>query len=125
MLATIDTQVSSLFGQLLASNPSTASMKSLSDQTFFLHQPQRLVFAQSTDVKEDHRLIKPMDFEQETERLHALQTNIDQQIEKQRTILDTLSHGFENVMIVWSMTSRMNCTYSDLIEQCFVQSIWF
>lgn len=102
MLTTIDIQVSSLFGQLLASNPSSSSssINTLSDQTFFLHQPQRLVFAQAADVKEDHRLIKPMDFEHENDRLHALQTNIDQQIEKQRTILDTLSHGFEDVMIV-------------------------
>ena len=134
MLTTIDTQVSSLFGQLLASNPSSASssssIKTLSDQTFFLHQPQRLVFAQGADVKEDHRLIKPMDFEHENDRLHALQTNIDQQIEKQRTILDTVSHGFEDVMIVWSMSfeneflriDRSNWT--TLLYRIFHFQIW-
>jgi hypothetical protein len=41
-----------------------------------------------------------MDFDHETTCLHTLQTNIDQHVEKQRTILDTLSHQFQDVMIV-------------------------
>jgi hypothetical protein len=52
------------------------------------------------DSNENNRFIKPIDFDRETTCLNKLQTNIDQRIEKQRTILDTLSHQFENVMIV-------------------------
>ncbi len=75
-------------------------MKSHSDQSIFLHQPNRLVYTKKTDLNENNRLIKPIDFDRETTCLNTLQTNIDQHIEKQRTILDTLSHQFENVMIV-------------------------
>ena len=71
-----------------------------SNQSIFLHQPDRLVYAKQSDTNEHTRLIKPTDFDHETTSLQTLQTKIDQHIEKQRVILDTLSHQFENVMIV-------------------------
>ncbi|CAF1436501.1 unnamed protein product, partial [Adineta ricciae] len=101
ILNSIDTQVSSLFNQLLASNPSILPKSStLSSQTFFLHQPHRLVYTNKADSQDVNRFIKPIDFDRETTCLNTLQTNIDQQIDKQRTILDKLSHKFQNVMIV-------------------------
>ncbi|UJR14670.1 hypothetical protein I4U23_001663 [Adineta vaga] len=102
ILTSIDTQVSSLFNQLLASNPSlmSKSSPSSSSQTLFLHQPQRLVYMKKTDCHDSNRLIKAIDFDRETTCLNTLQTNIDQHIEQQRTILDKLSHQFQNVMIV-------------------------
>jgi len=100
IVASIDTQVSSLFNQLLATNPALSAKPPHSDQSIFLHQPHRLVYSKKTDSNENNRLIKPIDFDRETTCLNTLQTNIDQHIEKQRTILDTLSHQFENVMIV-------------------------
>ena len=99
IIASIDTQVSSLFNQLLATYPSL-SLNSQSDQSIFLHQPYRLVYAGKTDSNVDNRFIKPADLERETTCLKTLQTNIDQNVEKQRTILDTLSHQFQNIMIV-------------------------
>lgn len=99
IVSSIDAQVSSLFNQLLATNSSSIS-NSHSDQSIFLHQPHRLVYAKKTDSNENNRFIKPTDFDRETTNLNTIQTNIDQHIEKQRIILDTLSHQFENVMIV-------------------------
>ena len=95
-MSLIDTQVSSLFSELLATNSSPTN-KSPSDRSLFLHQPSRLIFAKPTD---DSRSIKSSDLEREAARLARLQADIDQQIEKQRMILDRLSHQFENVMIV-------------------------
>lgn len=71
-----------------------------SNQSIFLHQPARLVYAKKTDSTDQTRVLKPTDFDRETTSLQTLQTKIDQHIEKQRVILDTLSHQFEHVMIV-------------------------
>jgi len=99
IVSSIDTQISSLFNQLLTTN-SNLSIESPSNQSLFLHQPHRLVYTKKNDIIDDKRFIQPTDFDRETTCLNTLQTNIDQQIEKQRTILDTLSHQFDNVMIV-------------------------
>ncbi|CAM4745380.1 unnamed protein product [Rotaria magnacalcarata] len=99
VVSSIDSQVSSLFNQLLSTNPSL-SKDSNADLSLFLHQPQRLVYSKKLDSNDNSNFIKPTDFEHETTRMNKLQTNIDQHVDKQRKILDTLSQKFENVMIV-------------------------
>ncbi|CAF1442640.1 unnamed protein product [Rotaria sp. Silwood1] len=102
IVISIDTKVSSLFNQLLSTNNSLLSIKSNSNQLYFLHKPYRLVYNKKNDSNNNNNshLIKSNDFEYETKCLNILQTNIDQHIEKQKTILDTISHQFQNVMIV-------------------------
>ncbi|CAF1315482.1 unnamed protein product [Adineta steineri] len=99
LLVSIDDKVSLLFNQLLTTNPST-STKSPSTQSLFLHQPNRLVYTKKIDSNDNNHFIKSSDLDHETKSLNKLQTNINQHIEKQRTILDKLSHQFQNVMIV-------------------------
>jgi len=100
IITSIDTQISSLFSQLLASSPSIPL--SHSDRSLFLNQPYSLVFSKKDDSIDDdnNRFIKPIDFDHETKRLNTLQSNIDQKIEKHRATLDTLSHQFKHTMIV-------------------------
>ena len=95
----VDEQISSLFSQLLTGHPSLSNTHS-SDQRFFLHQPQRLVYSKTTDIKDEQRLIKEKDLQDETRRWNDFQRQIDQHIEEQRAILDQLSHHFDHVMIV-------------------------
>ena len=97
----IDEQISSLFSQLLTGHPSLAKTN-LSDQRYFLHQPQRLVYSKTTEIKDEQqqRVIKEKDLQDETRRLNDVQRKIDQHIEEQRKILDQLSHHFDHVMIV-------------------------
>jgi len=99
-LSLIDTQVTSLFNQLLATDPSSNIDKSHSNSSSFLHEPFRLVYTNVSDRNQFERLIKPVDFDRETQCLNNLQTNIDQQIDRQRNLLDTLSNQFQHVMIV-------------------------
>lgn len=80
--------------------------KSDSNPSLFLHRPHRLVYSKkiesnnNNNTNNDDNFIKPTNFENETKCLNTLQKSIDKNIEKQRTILDALSHEFENVMIV-------------------------
>ncbi|CAF0993367.1 unnamed protein product [Rotaria sordida] len=102
IVASIDTKVSILFNQLLTTN-SLLSIKSNSNQSFFLHKPYRLVYSKKSDSNNNNNnnhFIKPINFEDETIHLNTLQKNIDQNIEKQKTILETISNQFQNVMIV-------------------------
>ncbi|CAF3994354.1 unnamed protein product [Rotaria sordida] len=102
VVASIDTKVSILFNQLLTTN-SLLSIKSNSNQSFFLHKPYRLVYSKKSDSNNNNNnnhFIKPINFEDETIHLNTLQKNIDQNIEKQKTILETISNQFQNVMIV-------------------------
>lgn len=99
MVNSIDTEVTSLFHQLLCTNQSLSDTSN-SDKNLFLHEPHRLVYSQKLDSTNNSNFIKPKDFECEKDSLQNLQTKIDQHVEKQKTVLDTISQQFQNVMIV-------------------------
>lgn len=95
-----DEEMSSLFGQWLTSHRSMTKTNS-SDEKYFLHQPQRLVYSKSTEIKdEQQRISREKDFQNETKRLNEFRSKIDENIEEQRKILDNLSNKFDHVMIV-------------------------